>query len=295
MLLLLFLLAAPSAAGALDVVAVKGSSLAPYEEALEGFRSAVPFTVREVPLVKPGDADIVRRIRRMKPDLVLAIGQSAIESLGAIEDIPLVYLMVLNLSPSLAKKENLSGVSLYLSPETCLTALARAVPEKKRIGVIYDEAKSSAFVEKVRHAAQARDLEIVARKAETPADVMPLFTALRGKIDLLLLLPDTTVISPDTLKLLMHYSLQHAVPVVSFTSRHMDLGALMALDIDPFDMGAQAGDIAQRLLSAKSTPHIREEARKGRPTLSLKIANKLCITFSGKIAEEASIIDRIIE
>ncbi|MBZ0157659.1 MAG: ABC transporter substrate-binding protein [Alphaproteobacteria bacterium] len=291
LLLFLPLLAFPPLAGALEVAVVKSNSIRPYGEALEGFRSSVPFTVRELPLTKPGNADIVRRIRRMKPDLVLAIGQNALSSISEIEDIPLIYLMVLNLPPSLSKQKNISGVSLYLSPEVYLATLARSFPGKRRIGVIYDEAKSSFFVEKIQHAARARELEIILRKADVPGDVMPLLASLKGRIDLLWLLPDTTVVSPDTMKLLMQYSLQHAIPVISFTSQHIDLGALMTLDIDPFDMGVQAGDIAQRLLSSKDAQRIREEARKGRTTINLKIAGKLWITFSDKVLREVRIIE----
>ena len=93
------------------------------------------------------------------------------------------------------------------------------------------------------------------------------------------MLPDITVITPQTVEFLLLFSLENTIPLLAFSEKYVDLGAFMSTDIDAFDMGRQAGEIANRILSGvdlRSVQHVG--ARRLVVSTNLMVARKLGIT-----------------
>ena len=66
--------------------------------------------------------------------------------------------------------------------------------------------------------------------------------SMKGKIDIFWMLPDTDVITSETVDAILLFSFQNNVPVFSFSNKYVKMGALASLSVDPVALGAQTGD-----------------------------------------------------
>jgi len=114
---------------------------------------------------------------------------------------------------------------------------------------------------------------------------------MQDKIDVFWMLPDTTVINAETVNSLLLFSFQNKIPIFAFATKYVEMGALAALNIDPVDLGVQAGEIMKRLLDQKKGGIAAPVApRKTVLTINRKIARKLGIDISKTILEKAYVV-----
>jgi len=255
-LVIVLLLGTP--AGAQEIVVVQSLKVKPYEDALRGFKSVWTGKIKKLILPEMEGADAVREIREAKPDLVLAIGAEALAKVRKIQDIPIVYLMVLNPQAIIQSEENITGVSMNIPPENQLAALQKVLPQVRRVGLLYDPHKSGSLVKKAQVAARAAGIELVTKEVYSPKDVAELANSMKGMIQAFWVIPDTTVVTPETMEFLLFFFMEHRIPVLAFSNKYVEAGALMSLDIDAFTQGKQAGEAARKI---ESGTDVREIAR----------------------------------
>lgn len=240
-----------------NIVVLKSANLKPYNEALKGIKDVCKTDMKEITLSGTDNSKIIEKIRSADPELVIAIGQSALSSMKEIENIPVVYAMVSNPNALLSGKHNVPGVSMNVSVEEQLTALLRIVPQVKRIGIIYDEKKTKHLFEKARKVAIFSGVTLISRETSDPKEVPSLIAGMKGKIDAFWMLPDTTVLSTESIKYLHLFSLENRIPVLSFSRKYIKMGSLISLDVDAVDIGRQAGEIANQILGGRSIRNIQ--------------------------------------
>ena len=282
---LLFTTALLSAA---EIVAVKSSSVKPYNEAIEGFKSTCECSVREMNLAEMKIQDIRGNILKSNPAAVFAVGLDALNSVSDITGLPVLYTMAVGAGPEISKgKNNRYGVSMDIHPEKYLSAMARLFPDAKRIGLIYNKFHTGKLVMEAR-GSPLRRFEIIALEISRPGQAPSVIQTLKGKIDIFWILPDPSVATPGTIDSILLFSFQNNIPVVSFTSKHVKMGALASLSASPFDLGAQAGKIAAENLNTnfRSVPAL-SHPQKVTLSINRKIAAKLGISFSDAVVREA--------
>jgi putative ABC transport system substrate-binding protein len=278
-ILFLFLLVPGICEAGPEIAVVQSIRVKPYEQAIKGFRSICNVTMKRVVLSEVGSADAVRSIKDKRPELVLAIGGDALSAAKRIRSIPIVYTMVLNPLSRLTGGEKIRGVSMNIPPEQQLRALLRALPQVKTVGLLYDPDRTGRFVREAHLAALGMGIILVAREIHDPKDAPSLIIDMKGKIDAFWMLPDITVITPQTVEFLLLFSLENKVPLLAFSEKYVDLGAFMSTDIDAIDMGRQAGEIANRVLSGVDLRSVRHVgARRLVVSTNLMVARKLGIT-----------------
>jgi putative tryptophan/tyrosine transport system substrate-binding protein len=188
-------------------------------------------------------------------DLVVAVG--ALAAALAREEVrgkPLLYCAVLNPERYDLSARGIAGVSFEVSPEEQLRGVAEALPGRTRIGVIYDPGKSGPTVAAAERAAGALGLRIVKQQATRPEDVDFLFRSLRPEIDVLWLLPDSTVVTRESFELLALHAAEWGIPLVAFAEAFTRQGALLSFYPDPVAVGRQCAALAARLLSGETSP-----------------------------------------
>jgi putative ABC transport system substrate-binding protein len=275
-----------------EIVAIQSIRVAPYEQALNGFKSVCHANITRLVVSELRDADVAERIDEIRPDMVLAIGMDALSRVRGIKDTPIMYLMVLNSRSIPSGERNITGVSMYLSPETQVLTMLEILPKAKTVGLLYDPQRTGHLVKKARYAAERNGIELIAAEVHDPKEVPPLMEAMRGKIDIFWMLPDLTVITPETLEFLLLFSLENSTPILSFSEKYVELGALMSVGIDAFDIGRQAGEMADAILSGKGVMDIhRADARKAVISINLKVARKLGIIIDEGTIRKARVID----
>jgi putative ABC transport system substrate-binding protein len=93
-----------------------------------------------------------------------------------------------------------------------------------------------------------------------PEQVPSVLAGLKGRIDWLWMVPDLTVLTPQTVDYLMLFSLESRVPIFTFARKYLDMGAALSASIDPYDMGRQAGEMALALLRGTSVAELPQQA-----------------------------------
>jgi putative ABC transport system substrate-binding protein len=292
LLLILALLAAvsmlgPAPANACDVVVVKSADLKPYRDALRGFKDASSCDVSETELNDDRDLD---KIRRKRPDVVLAIGTTAFKKLRTLDTVPVVYVMAVLAEADRALPPNISGVSMEIAPAAYLAAMKQVFPAAKRVGLLYDPRNMQTFVGEASREAAAAGLELTNRPVPDPAGLAAALGSMRDAIDILWVLPDPTVVTPETIDYLLRFSIQYNIPLFAFSKKYIEMGAIASLDADPFDMGAQAADLANSIV-AGGKGAVRLYARKTRLSINRKAANKMGVKIDSETARRVDHAD----
>ena len=277
-----------TAAGSQDVMVVQSLRVKPYDDALLGFKSVFPGRIKKLLLPEADGADAVRAARETRPDLILAIGAEALAKVRRIKDIPIVYLMVLNPHTLLQGEDNITGVSMSIPPEMQFAAMQKVIPHIRRVGLLYDPGKTGFLVKKAQLAARGAGIELVAREVHRTKDVPELINSMKDTVQAFWMIPDTTVVTPETVNFLLLFSLENRIPILAFSDKYVEAGALMSLDINAFNLGKQAGEAARKILAGT---HVREipriDAKNVVLSINTKTAKKLGIAVSDEVMARA--------
>ncbi|MCF8095193.1 MAG: hypothetical protein K9J79_07505 [Desulfobacteraceae bacterium] len=272
------------------VVAVQGSRAKPYNNAYEGFRGVLASDVEIERIILSGmqQGDAADGIRRAGPELVLAIGMSALRQVEKMEKIPVVYVMVLDADKEFSARENITGVSMMVEPEKQLEIIRKALPEAGAIGLIYDPEQTGAMVRQIKAAAAGQERPLVATEVYRPENVPSTLMLMRDKIDVFWMMPDLTVVTPETVRSMFLLALESGMPIISFSEKYVEQGALMSIGVDPYDMGCQAAGIAGKIMAGADADSIPgRHARKAVIEVNTRIAEKLGIVIDEEaLAEE---------
>ncbi len=273
------------------VTAVQSFNVRPYEQALKGFESVSRAKIHSIILSENRGVDIVSRIRQVRPDMVLAVGIGALSSVSKLQHLPIVYLMIPNPRPNTSSSQNITGVSMNVAPDTQLNIFQKALPDVNAIGVLYDPVKTGLFLDQAMRISTGKNIRLIAEKIDHPRNVSAAINRMKGRIDAVWMLPDVTVITPETIEIMLLFSFENHIPVLTFSEKYVELGALMSIGIDAFDMGRQAGEMANQILKGSDVSTIQNAyARKAVISINLKIAEKLSIRLNKDVIRDANTI-----
>lgn len=230
------------------IAVVKMKRLNVYEHVYKGFEEEMRRDVITVVLEDGDPVQILRRIREIRPDLILAIGGMSYETVLGIDGIPIVYV-----SPTVPQdlplgKTNLTGVTMIVSPEKQLELISAAFPHVKTVGLFFSAKWTRDLAKKTASAGLKRGLTVITEQIRTEADYVAALEKYRKTFDAFLMLPDTVVLTTSTVKALMRFSYRNDVPVFTFAKKFMNKGAVMSVGVVPRDVGRQAWEITDNIL-----------------------------------------------
>lgn len=241
----------PCLAQAYDALILVSRRDKAYEEVLRGFRGTRQFTDRVVILTDYAEADIYRIVREDRPGMVLAMGDSALAAARKIRQIPIVAVMSLGIRDRRNNLPNLAGIDMFAPPEHYLDLFREM--KKHHIGVLYDPAKSGWYLRRIQQMAHRYGIKLVVRETPTPRDTLDRLASLKGEVDALWMLPDTTAVTRETAEAYFRFSQEEQVPVVAFAGAYLTLGAAAVVEIDRVELGRQAADITAKVLHGTDT------------------------------------------
>jgi putative tryptophan/tyrosine transport system substrate-binding protein len=274
------------------VVSVQSVDVPPYNEALKGFSDVCRAENKRIILSESKDGDMAQKVKEMGPDLILAIGLDALRAVKDLSHLPILYTMVLN--PESVRKDapNITGVSMNIPQEKQLDIILKALPGATRIGLLYDPEQTGYFVARNQKAAAAAGVQILARVVKTAREVPTALTQMDVMPEVLWLLPDLTVITPETVEFLFNFSLAHKIPVISFSEQYLALGAFMSISLDVFELGRQTGEMANKVLDGIPVKRISPaEAKKTVVTINRTVAEKLGIPINNAARNGFRLVD----
>jgi putative ABC transport system substrate-binding protein len=250
--LFLALLVVPCLAQAYDVLVLISRRDRAYEEVLRGFRTTRQFTERVVILTDYAEADIMRIVREDRPGMVLTMGDNALAAARKVRQLPIVAVMSLGIRDRKNALPNLAGIDMFASPEHYLELFQEL--KKRRVGVIHDPAKCGWYLRRAQQMAHRYGIKLVVRETPNPRDTLDRLTSLKGEVDAVWMLPDTTAVTRETAEAYFVFSQEEQVPVVAFAGAYLTLGAAAVVEIDRTELGRQAAAMAAKALSGTDTP-----------------------------------------
>ena len=290
---LVCLLFSPGLASATDVVILKSSDIAAYNQAISGFKAALPNDVVLAEYDLQGDLEkgrkLARKIRAADPALVFAVGLKAAKAAQLeIVDIPVVYAMVLDPAKYGLNAPNMTGVLMEIPMERQLIMIKSLLPRLKHVGTLYDPSKTATLIEDARRLLKSNGTELVPIPLNNERDVPGALRTLLPSIDALWLVPDSTVLTDESLRFILNTALEERVPVVGFSREFARSGALLCLSVNYGDIGRQAGQLTRKILDG----HVSLPAKPLHPdriemSLNRKTAKFLDIEIPRDLEEKA--------
>ena len=279
------------------IVILKSHDLEPFNQALAGFVAACPMHITEYDLrgTKKEESSIIQRLTAAKPRLIVAIGPLAAQvAREHLRDIPLIFVMVSNPPKHGLQGANLAGVSLDIPVPMQLARYKALVPTLKTLGVIYDPTKTEAMVTEARSTVATLGLQLLAAPVSTPKEVPAAVRSLLGKIDALWMVPDDTVVTPESFKFLLLTAFENNLPFVTVSDIFVEAGALASLSPDYTDVGRQGCQLATDLESGRLRPAevMVVPPAKVNLAINLKTASKIGLQLPPEVVQSANKVYR---
>jgi len=242
-----------------DIIILKSADVGPYNAAASSFKKTLSPKIEILEYDLQGDLaqgrKLGRKIRASPAKLVVAIGlKAALAAKLEILDIPIIFCMVLAPGKYDLTRGNLTGVGLKIPINNQFAMIKRLVPNLKRIGVLFDPTKTKHTVQQAKTLTSKQGLQLLARPVSSPEDVPATLRSLLPNIDVLWLIPDSTVLTKDSLDFLLSTTLEAHIPVLGFSSGLVRSGVLAGLYINYAKVGKQVAGLAEKLLEGKSIP-----------------------------------------
>lgn len=272
-----------------EIAILKSSDLQAYAQAIEGFKVTAPASMTYAEYDLRGDSELgkklARKIRASDASLVLAVGlKAALAAQVEIVDIPIVYMMILDPSKHHLATPNITGTLLDIPVERQFRILRSFLPSLRRLGVLFDPAKTGFHNNGTARSAAASGFELdefpVASEKEVPLQLRALLTAAEG----LWLVPDSTVLTAESVGFILESAMARHVPVIGFSPEMTRLGALLSISVSYGDVGRETGLLARRLLDGdRKLPMKPIPIERLNITVNQKTANFLGISFPNDI------------
>jgi putative ABC transport system substrate-binding protein len=267
----------------------------PYDQALAGVRQHFRQQGMEVAFdVYPLDGDrtktarIVQDAKRSRVTVLLTLGTLATQStLETGVELPVVGGLLVS-AEDITKGANATGVSLEFPLDTQFQWIRKFLPAARTVGVLYNPGENQRRITAATQAAARSGLRLETYEVHAPRDIPPALESLGKRIDVLWTVVDSLILAPETAKDILLFSFRNRIPVVGLSPAWVRSGALYALEWDHTEMGAQCGEIVQKILQGARAGSIPVAApRKVLYSVNQRIATHLKIDIPERLAREA--------
>ena len=220
-------------------------------------------------------------------DLIFANSTpSAQSALNATSDIPIIFTSVTDpVGAKLVESFDNPGDNITGTTDTHPEAIPKTIEfianefEAKNVGLIYNagEQNSVAQVEIVKEALTSKGMKAVEKSVSTSAEVKQATEALVGKVDVIYIATDNTVVS--ALESVISVANDKDIPMFAGEFDSVNRGAFAAYGFDYKDIGYEAGQMAAKILKGEETA----------AELPVQYPQNLKLKMNKKAAEEMDI------
>lgn len=267
-----------------EIAILKSSDLKAYNEAIEGFKMTAPGTSIYAEYDLRGDLErgkqLARTVRDSTSSLVIAVGlKAALAAKLEIIDIPILYMMILDPLKHHLAAANMTGVLLEIPMDRQFKVMRTFLPSLRRIGVIYNAEKTAAKLKEAESQASINEFQLHGFPVENEKEVPRQLRSLLSESEALWLIPDSTVLTDQSIRFILESAVAKRVPVVGFSSEFTRLGALLSISIDYGEVGREAGLLAKRILNGEQLPLRPVSVHRIKITVNQKMARYLDIAI----------------
>ena len=203
-----------------------------------------------------GDIDegkrVIKNIKddKLRPDLILTVGILATTLVKEqFTDIPIIFCMVINHERFNLEGANVTGISSEASIRDQFGVLKELLGTSKNVGVIYDPKETGSIISEAASIVGKSNFNLVKTEVTSEDQVAPALKNIVNKIDALWIVPDGTVVTKESLEIILKMGMKHRLPVFCTSSAIVRAGALVSISPDYRQTGIQAAQLAQTLLN----------------------------------------------
>ena len=230
---------------------------------------------------------IAQKFQASKQDMVLTLTTPAtLATLAVIQDTPVIFGLVTDSKAAGILKDpqhpdkNVTGVESSWPSDQHLQAMKAVLPNLKRLGVPYNtgEANSTQQIADYKKLLPSMGMQLVEANATNTNEVQAAAQSLVGKVDAIEIIGDNTV--QGAIGAVLKVGFENKIPVLSVDPENAQDGVLTGWGIQQKLTGAQAGDLAARILKgAKIADTPAEKPKKYWWTVNTAAAQRLGITI----------------
>jgi len=290
--LCLFGISLPAEASGTEIVILKSADISAYNQAIDSFKAALAGSATITEYDMQGDVargrKLARKVRASTADLVLAVGiKAALAAKLEIVDIPIIYCMVLDPEKNGLNAPNMVGIMLEVPLDRQFKEMRSVLPGLKRLGVLYDPEKTGDLVEDARRVGKAFGVELVTRQVHSDKEIPAALRGLIPQVDAFWLIPDSTVLTEESISFLLTTTLDSNIPVIGFSPELVRSGALVGLSVNYEDVGRQAALLTRKIFSAQIKAPATFPPEKLRLALNLKTGKFLGVQIPPDVLNRA--------
>ena len=278
-----------SESAAVDIAILKSSDISAYREAITGLKATGPMGAVYTEYDAQGDLELgkklARKVRASNASLVVAVGlKAALAAKLELIDIPIVYMMILDPLKHGLTAANMTGTLLEAPLDRQLKIIRTFFPALHQLGTLYDPAKTSPLVTEAARQATTSGFQLKRFPVESEKDLPQQLRSLLSDVEALWLLPDSTVLTNESIRFILDSSFARQIPVIGFSPEFTRLGALLSLSVNYGDVGRETGLLAKRILEGDGlSPPTPLPIGRLKITVNLKTARFLGMTFSNEL------------
>jgi len=239
---------------------------------------------------------IARKFVGEKPDVIVAIATPSAQAAVAAArgGVPVIFTAVTDpVAAKLIKNRerpggNVTGVTDLSPIDLHLKLIKEITPNAKTIGVPHNpgEANAVVLVNQLQELAPGMGMKVVVASAPSTNDVLPAARSLVGKVDVIYVPTDNTIVS--ALEAVIKVGIDSKIPVYAGDTDSVPRGAIAALGFNYYDVGRQTGKMVARVLKGEKPGDIAVEGvQKGELFVNPGAAKKMGVTIPAATIKRA--------
>ncbi|MCC6747695.1 MAG: hypothetical protein IT371_08565 [Deltaproteobacteria bacterium] len=233
------------------VVVLREPGITTFEQVAEEFQERVRAAVHVVAVRRDQQSSLVSWLEQVRPNLVFTIGQLGYDLVRKAKLPPVVHALAFD-----RQEPDDHGIHAHVAPQAVFEAFRAARPQLRMLAVLVGPTGQPLLP--AAHAMASRmGLQLVELRASSPADAVRILRRMAPAVGGLWLPADLTLLTPQVVQYAVGLQFRRRIPLMGATLRHVQQGALFALDYAPDQIGRQAAAMVNRLLSSPARPDRR--------------------------------------
>jgi len=238
-------------------------------------------------------SNISTELASQNPDVIVAVTTPMAQAVAKTARCPVVFAAVTDpVGAGLVKsvdvgEKNITGTSDAWPYEDQLKLIRRISPNAKRLGVLYNpgEAASQYGIKEIRRFAPGLGFELVEGSVSSTGEVYPVAQNLAGRVDVLFLSSDNTVIGG--IAAAFKVAVEHKMPLYVGDSGTVEKGGMAAVSVGYSELGTETGKLVARSLNGeRSIPTV--VAKGNEVYINKKAAQMMGVTVSEEVLRNAT-------